>query len=421
MTVRELLRMSVPALVIGVVAALVLFVVEAAGAALETLLWDALPGVLHVDGSSGWWIVLVLTATGAGVGVVLRFAPGHGGRDSATTELIAPPLDVKTLPSLAGATVLGLGGGVSLGPENPVIAMTTSLLVSAGRVLRSRMRPETIVALAAAATIGALFGTPVAAALVFTGMAGGPSDRLALWDRLFLPLVAAGAAAVTMTFLAHPAFVVDLPTYTTPSVGDLGSAAVVASAGACLGVAMAWVFPALHRFVHRMPGPVVAVTVAGAGLGLLGAVGGPVTLFNGADEIDELVSDRAHLSATVLALVIAVKCLALLLAAASGFRGGRIFPAVFIGAALGLLAHELVPAVPLTVAIASGVVGVVLAVARDGWIALFIGATITGSVPVLAVLCVAILPAWLIVSRAPEFIAVPSAPAVPVPRSGARW
>ncbi len=100
-----------------------------------------------------------------------------------------------------------------------------------------------------------------------------------------------------------------------------------------------------------------------------------------------------------------VKTVALVIAAAAGFRGGRIFPSVFIGVAIGVLANGLLPSIPLTVAVAAGVVGMVLAVARDGWLALFIGAAVAGNIVVLPLLCIAILPAWLIVSKAPPMIA----------------
>ena len=49
--------------------------------------------------------------------------PGHGGPDSATTELIGRRCRCAVLPGLALVTVLGLAGGVSLGPENPIIAI----------------------------------------------------------------------------------------------------------------------------------------------------------------------------------------------------------------------------------------------------------------------------------------------------------
>lgn len=102
--------------------------------------------------------------------------------------------------------------------------------------------------------------------------------------------------------------------------------------------------------------------------------------------------------------MIVVKLAALVIAAASGFRGGRIFPAVFIGVALGLLAHNLLPSVPVSLAVGCAVLGVALAIARDGWVSLFLAVVITGDFTLLPVLCLVILPAWLLVSRAPAMI-----------------
>lgn len=116
-----------------------------------------------------------------------------------------------------------------------------------------------------------------------------------------------------------------------------------------------------------------------------------------------------------LVLIVVVKILALMVAAAAGFRGGRIFPSVFIGVDLGLIAHVLLPDVPLGLAIASATLGLILVIARDGWLALFLAVVIVGDISVLSVLCISILPAWLLVSRAPEMIAHPPAPAAPVP------
>ncbi|STQ43701.1 putative ion channel protein [Ewingella americana] len=70
------------------------------------------------------------------------------------------------------------------------------------------------VILAAAGTIGALFGTPIAAALIFSQMLGGDKD-VPLWDRLFAPLVAAGAGALTTDQFFEPDFSlnIDLTTH----------------------------------------------------------------------------------------------------------------------------------------------------------------------------------------------------------------
>jgi hypothetical protein len=67
----------------------------------------------------------------------------------------------------------------------------------------------------------------------------------------------------------------------------------------------------------------------------------------------------------------------------------------------------LIPSIPPVVAVASGILGVVLAVARDGWIAIFIGVAVTGSIVILPVLCLVILPTWLMVTWAPLMVIHP--------------
>jgi hypothetical protein len=71
---------------------------------------------------------------------------------------------------------------------------------------------------------------------------------------------------------------------------------------------------------------------------------------------------------------------------------------------LGLLANILIPDLPISLAVSCAVLGVVLVVARDGWMALFVAVMVSGDVTVLPVMCLIILPLWLMVTRAPEMI-----------------
>jgi len=406
-TVKRLLQLSIPAIVIGVVSALLLFGIEWIADQLETAIWDAFPHAVGIDPDNGWFIFSILTLTGLAVGLCLWLVPGHGGRDSATTELIAPPLPLRVLPSLALVAVIGLAGGVSLGPENPIIAINTGLLVALVARLWKAIPTALVVMITAAATIGALFGTPVAAALVFTGVVGGIAGGGALWDKLFLPLVAAAAGSITTAMLGHTTFAIPLPAYDSVQPIDLLSAAIIASVAAALGIGAAAVFPRLHGAFRLLRHPVFYVTAGGVLLGILGAIGGPITLFKGLAQTGELAMNRADYTIGALVVIVLVKIVALTVAAAAGFRGGRIFPAVFIGTAVGVLANAVLPGIPVALAIGAGVLGMVLAIARDGWIALFIAAAVTGSFVILPVLCIAILPTWLIVSKAPEMIVHP--------------
>ena len=129
-------------------------------------------------------IFLVLTLAGLVIGLVVAAVPGHAGPDPATTELAAPPLPMGTLPGLAVAMILMLASGVSLGPENPILAINIGLAAGFGLKLIPRSPPSWR-GLAFAGTIGAMFGTPVAAALLLSELPGNP--RIRLWDRLFAP------------------------------------------------------------------------------------------------------------------------------------------------------------------------------------------------------------------------------------------
>jgi H+/Cl- antiporter ClcA len=406
-SVRMLLALSIPAVLIGVVSALSLWALDEVAGLLEDGLWTGLPGALGIDPASGWWIFTVLTATGVAVGLVVWLVPGHGGPDSATTSLVEPPLKPIALPSLIVVTILALAGGVSLGPENPIIAINTGILVWLVARLWKAIPTDLVVLVTAAGTIGAMFGTPVAAALVFTGVVAALKGGGALWDRLFLPLVSAASGSLTFTLLSHPQFAIPMPEYSAVRPIDLVSAILIGIAGTAVGLVGVLVFPHVHRLFHALPNPLLVTAAGGAVLGILGAIGGPITLFKGLEQMGQLVADREQYPATQLLLIVGVKLVALVIAAGSGFRGGRIFPSVFIGAAVGLLAVALVPSIPPVVAVASGILGVVLAVARDGWIAIFLGVAVTGSILILPVLCLVILPTWLMVTWAPLMVIHP--------------
>jgi len=255
----------------------------------------------------------------------------------------------------------------------------------------------------AAGTVGAMFGTPVAAALVLTGMLAAAGVGGTLWDRLFLPLTAAAAGSVTTLLIGGASITLALPAY-APHVLDLATGSLVAAVAAGLAIPAVLLFPRVHALARRMRHPVIYVTAGGALLGLLGILGGQITLFKGLRQMVELVCDRGTTGPGTLALIVVVKIVALLVAASFGFRGGRIFPAIFIGVALGLLATLVIPGLAVGLAIGAGVLGVTLVVAKDGWLALFLAVGVSGDIATLPMLCIIVLPTWLIVRRVPEMI-----------------
>ncbi|MER5792592.1 ion channel protein [Streptomyces sp. NPDC001980] len=399
---RALLPLILPALVVGVGSSLLFLLVSSLAERLQHVLWNNLPDALGIGRYSVLWMLVMLTATGIAVGLVVWKVPGHAGPDPATLGLEAVALPPAVLPGLVLATVLMLAGGPSLGPENPLIAVNVGLALWLGRLAMPRLPGSLWPALADAATLGALFGTPVAAALVISEALAGKPLKGALWDNLFGPLMAAGAGSMTTALVARPTLDLGLPALGHPRWPDLLAVLVIAPAAALLGMCAVYAFPSVHGAFRRLGHPMVALPVGGLVLGLLGALGGHLTLFKGLDEVAELAKDPEGWSAGQFAAMAVVKLAALLVAAACGFRGGRIFPSVFIGAALGLCAHALVPAVQPSVGVAAGVLGMLLAITRQGWVSLFTAAVLVASASVVALLCIASLPAWLLVTGRPR-------------------
>lgn len=399
---RALLPTLVPALLVGVVSSLLLLGVSTAAEQLQDVLWQNVPDALGVGRYSVLWMFVVLIATGIAVGLVVWKVPGHAGPDPATTGLDAPALPPAVLPGLLLATAFMLAGGPSLGPENPIIAVNVSLAVWLGAKAVPRSPEQGWVALAEAATIGALFGTPVAAALVISEALAGRRIEGQLWDNVFAPLAAAGAGALTATLLSRPSFDLHLPPFGQPDWGDLLAALVIASAGALLGMCAVYALPYVHGAFQRLRHPMLMLPAGGVVLGALAALGGHLTLFKGLDEIAVLAHDPGGWSAGEFATMTVVKLAAMLVATSCGFRGGRVFPAVFVGTALGLCAHALVPGVHPAVGVSAGVLGILLAITRQGWVSLFVAAVLVSAPGILALLCLASLPAWLLVTGRPQ-------------------
>ena len=94
----------------------------------------------------------------------------------------------------------------------------------------------------------------------------------------------------------------------------------------------------------------------------------------------------------------------MLVAATSGFRGGRIFPTLFVGVALGFAIHAVWDAVPLALAIGAAVVGIIVAATRNGWLSLFMAVAVVPQVSLLIGLLLAALAAWLLVTNRPPLL-----------------
>lgn len=401
---RDDVAQLVLAAVVGAVAAVALVVFEGIVHQVEHVLWHWLPDRLDVADVSGWWTVAVLSVAGLAVGVVVQYAPGHAGHDPAASGLLDEPMPLVVLPGLLLAAVVALGAGVSLGPEAPLLGASSAIL--AMMAARRGVAPQGAVALGMAGLLGAMFGAPVGAAFAFVEMV--PAAGRELYDRLVPLFVASTSGAATLVLIAgRPRLAAPFPDMRHLIAGDLVSAALIGALGAGVGLVIGWLIRTLHPVLLRVP-TVLRITLGGAALGVVAVVAGERVLFSGQREIGPLIAQAGDMGVGDLTLATVGKLASLVIAVCVGFRGGRIFPAVFVGMSLGALVHELAPQVPLALAAGAATVGVVLAMIRLWLLTLLLVAMIVG-VQVLPVLGVALVVAHLVVRDRPQPVSTASA------------
>ena len=93
-------------------------------------------------------------------------------------------------------------------------------------------------------------------------------------------------------------------------------------------------------------------------------VAGDLVLFSGEHELQVVIDRAGTESVGTLLLLAAGKVVATSVCMATGFRGGRIFPAVFVGGTLGVAVNVLFPSMPLALTIACGMTAAAVAVMR---------------------------------------------------------
>jgi H+/Cl- antiporter ClcA len=354
---------------------------------------DRIPSTLAQPGAAGFWLAVVLTGVGTGIGagaltrlldLVQRLAwPGDpsllraaahaeplrhllvlagagvftglgqilltqltSGNGIETTEAIwfaagrMPPL--RTLGS-AVLSVLVVGMGASIGREGApkqVGAVIANAISDRGRFSDERRR--LLVACGAGAGLAAAYGVPVGGALFAIEVMRGV---LAL--RMVLPALLTSVVATLVSWAALP----DAPTYQIPQyVNSLSICCWALVAGPIAGVAsvgyvrlIAWADRVKPRGRLRVVAPILSLTALG-----LTSLAFPQLLGNGKDVTQ--LAFLGQVAPTLMLALLILKPAATASCLGSGVPGGLMTPSLTFGAMLGgLLGHAwslLWPGVP---------------------------------------------------------------------------
>lgn len=330
---------------------------------LERWLWTDLPHALGAS-SPPWYLVIGLPAAGALVVVAARtLLPGDGGHPP-LEGLNRDPTPMSHAPGVALAALGTLAFGAVLGPEAPVIALGSVVGVAAARLARAKGPGGQVLSTAGSfSAISALFGGPIVAGMLMLEAGIGLGESLI--PALVPGFVAAAVGYVIFIGFGHwgglnaPGLLIpSLPPYTSIHPFDLVASVIVGVVTALLMTVVKRLATAAEGRGERRLGMVAFLVLGALAVGalaevarLLGANSQDV-LFSGQTSIPALVAAD---SIKILVVLLVAKALAYAISLACGFRGGPIFPSMFLGVAVASIATVLFHASPtLAVVVGAG-------------------------------------------------------------------
>jgi H+/Cl- antiporter ClcA len=325
-----------------------------------------LPSGLGFSGEPPWWPLLPLAVAGVVVGATIRYLPGRGGHSPADGLHVAGVATSAELPGIFIASVASLGLGAVVGPEAPTIALGGGLAVLAVKLAKRDVPSNTAAVIAAAgsfAAVSTLFGNPLAGAVLLLEASGlgGPMATIVLIPGLLGAglgwLIFIGLNALT-GYGTFSLYIPNLPAFIHPDIGQFGWALVIGAAAgpAAFGIKAAALFLRSHVERHLvLLTPLAGLAVAGLAIAYGEATGKPSSdvLFSGQETLPPLLEHAANYTVGALVLLVLCKGLAYALSL-SAFRGGPVFPSMFIGAAGGIALSHL-PGLPMVAGAAIGI------------------------------------------------------------------
>jgi H+/Cl- antiporter ClcA len=352
--------------VVGVLVAVVAFFFLKAVTEVQTYVFTTLPHELGFSHQPLWWPLPWLALAGLLVALAIRSLPGTAGHKPAEGFKTGSPVLPIELPGIVIASFATLCLGVVLGPEAPLIAIGSGIGVLAVHLVKRDAPATATVVIASAgsfAAISTLLGSPIVGAFLLMEAAGIGGAMLGV---VLVPgLLAAGVGSLIFIgldswtgFGTFSLAVPDIPHVGSPRGAEFLWAIGIGVAAAVLGTAIRRLALILQPIVERriVPlTPVVGLAIGGLAIAFAEGTGrsSSLVLFSGQDQLGPLIENAAGWSVWALVLLLACKSLAYG-ASLSSFRGGPVFPSMFIGAAGGIaLSHA--PGLPMIAGVGMGI------------------------------------------------------------------
>lgn len=356
------IKILLSCVLVGILVALVYLIFETAVSGSTVYVWNTL---FHSDTNRILVFPLAIILALIFFGVQQLLDPGS--QDKETHSLGGEPIK-PTLKNLGIVLLLGflsLLAGATLGPE--AILVPASVLVGSYVGVKLFKQNKQLVGLLAGAAIMALmtaffhsfFVGLLSVLLVAAQLKTKVSVKL-----LVVSIIASGSAYITLQLIDPSSQYLHLPEFSW-EVAILD--ALVAVILIVLGYASTFILKFSHgaleqiRVLAKLNSWWKLALFAGLGLGLIYYIGGPLIEFTGNHSIEPLANKADVLGIIGLIGILAAKLLAIGWSRSMGYRGGLIFPMIFVASALVLILIQIFPQAHFGVGLIAALVGILAA------------------------------------------------------------
>ncbi len=297
-----------------------------------------------------WWWVAITAAAGVGVGLLRHVTRLPEQIPGLIADMKEEQVNPRLVPGIVAASAVSLIGGASLGPEKALGSMGGGAGTWSSRRRGLEVEDRQVNTLAGfAGAYGGLFSSTVIVVMMVLEVARPGGQRL---TKALVGAIVASSVSFGIYFAVAGSFFLDV--YEVPSYKfedwHLLAGVPLGLLAAVIVTLLVIVMKLAAGVFGRLKLPSVAkTTIGGVIFGLVGVML-PLTMFTGSDQLTVVLDDAGTLGVGLLIALVLAKILTFAVSQASGFVGGPVFPALFLGGTAGVVVNQVFTGVPVGLA-----------------------------------------------------------------------
>lgn len=329
---------------VGLIAALFLALVNF----LIDVIWVTIPGSIH---EPSYYPLIVGIVGGLMIGVIQSKIGNYPRTIHETLQEFQTTHQVayqKNLPRNFGTAVIVLSFGASLGPEAALAGIVGGLISWIGDRMRLTLaREKELLELGIGAMMATIFYAPLVG--VSESLEERPIKFRSRVRKILLYIITTVAGIVGFTVIKHLFPTESVFAIRIPTINWQPQVLLIVVPALIVGVGFGYLFQlgetCCDVVANKIKRPILLALLAGIAIGVLGMVS-PYFLFSGEHELLGFSKGVAYFSLPYILLIAVGKGLLTNLCFSFGWRGGKIFPAIFASTAMGFALTKLFPYTP---------------------------------------------------------------------------